>query len=148
MTRPLGSLDVIARELEGQRALQMHHFESLDSKAGVVLGFSGLIVAIGPAVSGVATAGRILAVASAILSLMTFMPRGYPVLDMRKLRDRYLVADPEFTRLHVLDTHIEMEERSSRLLQSKAFRLKLAVGLLAAAVLLIASGILWGGGQP
>ncbi len=70
------------------------------------------------------------------------------MLDMRKLRDRYLVADPEFTRFHVLDTHIEMEERSSRLLQSKAFRLKLAVGLLAAAVLFIASGTLWGGGQP
>jgi hypothetical protein len=39
-----------------------------------------------------------------------------------------------------------MEERASALLERKAFRLKMAVGLLAAAVLLIAAGILSEGG--
>lgn len=148
MNKSTRSLDVLARELGGQRALQIHHFESLDNKAGVVLGFSGLIVAVGRGGSGFATASHILAVVGVMASLWTFMPREYPVLDMRRLRDRYLAADPEFTRLHVLDTQIEMEERTSRLLQRKSFRLKLSVIFLATAVLLLAGGILWEGGQP
>jgi hypothetical protein len=75
------------------------------------------------------------------------LPRKYPVLDMRKLRDRYLRADLEFTTLHLLDTEIRMEERASALLDRKAFRLKLAVGLLAAAALMIAAGTLLDGGM-
>jgi len=36
----------------------------------------------------------------------------YPVLDTHLLRDRYLRADPGFTKLHLLDTQIRMEEGS------------------------------------
>jgi hypothetical protein len=112
-----------------------------------VLGFAGILVAIGNgATVALAVAGRVAAVAAAVLALWAFLPRKYPVLDMRKFRDRYLRADLEFTTLHILDTEIRMEERASALLERKAFRLKMAVGLLAAAVLLIATGILSEGG--
>ncbi|MBA2273701.1 MAG: hypothetical protein H0W21_07355 [Actinobacteria bacterium] len=94
-----------------------------------------------------ATATRLAAVGAALLSLWAFLPRKYPVLDTRKLRDRYLRADPGFTKLHLLDTQIRMEEVASALLDRKAFRLKLAVGLLAIAVLLIAAGMLLSGGS-
>ena len=40
-----------------------------------------------------------------------------------------------------------MEERASALLDRKAFRLKLSVGFLTAAVLLTAAGILFEGGS-
>jgi hypothetical protein len=110
-----------------------------------VLGFAGILVAIGNgATVALAVAGRV--AAAAVLALWAFLPRKYPVLDMRKFRDRYLRADLEFTTLHILDTEIRMEERASAPLERKAFRLKMAVGLLAAAVLLIATGILSEGG--
>jgi hypothetical protein len=68
------------------------------------------------------------------MSLWAFLPRKCPVLDTRRLRDRYLRADPGFTRLHLLDTQIRMEQGASALLDRKAFRLKGAVGLLALAI--------------
>lgn len=84
---------------------------------------------------------------AALLALWAFLPREYPVLDTRKLRDRYLRADSGFTKLHLLDTQIRMEEGASALLDRKAFRLRLAVCLLALAVLLVAAGMLLTGGS-
>lgn len=127
---------------------QLRHFDGLDNKAGIVVGFAGVVVAIAEGLKLLAIAGRLAAVVAALLALWSFLPRTYPVLDTRKLRDRYLRADPEFTKLHLLDTQIRMEERASALLDRKAFRLKLAVGFLAAAVLFIAVGILLEGGRP
>lgn len=59
-----------------------------------------------------------------------------------------LRADPGFTKLHLLDTQIRMEEEASALLDRKASRLKLAVGLLAVGILLSAAGMLVTGGNP
>ncbi|MGH2827743.1 MAG: hypothetical protein ACRDKF_12305 [Actinomycetota bacterium] len=147
MAKRLPSLELIASRVETQLDFQLRHFDGLDNKAGIVLGFAGILVAIGNgATVALAVAGRVVAVAAAMLALWAFLPRKYPVLDMRKLRNRYLRADLEFTKLHLLDTEIRMEERASSLLGLKAFRLKLAVGFLAVAVFLTAAGILFEGG--
>jgi hypothetical protein len=148
MAKRLPSPELIASRVEAQLDVQLRHFDGLDNKAGIVLGFAGILVAIGNgATIALAVAGRVAAVAAAVLALWAFLPRKYPVLDMRKLRDRYLRADLEFTTLHLLDTEIRMEERASALLDRKAFRLKLAVGLLATAALMIAAGTLLDGGM-
>lgn len=47
----LGSIDVLFEEVRVQRELQIRHFEGLDSKAGIVLGFAGVVVAIADGVS-------------------------------------------------------------------------------------------------
>jgi hypothetical protein len=143
----LASLDLIASRVEDQLEHELRHFDGLDNKAGIVLGFAGVLVALADGFQPLAMASRIAAVGAALLSLWAFLPRKYPVLDTRKLRDRYLRADPGFTRLHLLDTQIKMEQEASELLDRKAFRLKLAVSLLALAVLLIAAGMLLSGGS-
>lgn len=148
MANGLPSLDLIALRVQAQLEHQLRHFDGLDNKAGIVVGFAGVVVAITEGLKPLAIAGRLAAVLAALLALWSFLPRRYPVLDTRKLRDRYLRADPEFTKLHLLDTQIRMEERASSLLGRKAFRLKLAAVCLAGAVLLIAAGILLEGGRP
>ncbi|MCA1571597.1 MAG: hypothetical protein LC798_15015 [Chloroflexi bacterium] len=148
MAEGLPSLDLIAWRVEAQLEHQLRHFDGLDNKAGVVLGFAGVLVAIADGFGPLAFAGRIVAVGAGLLALWAFLPRKYPVLNTRRLRDRYLRADPGFTKLHLVDTQIRMEERASALLDRKAFRLKLAVGLLALAILLIAGSMLLSGGNP
>jgi len=46
------------------------------------------------------------------------------------LRDLYVRTEEEFTKLHLIDTQILMAYRAARLIQQKAFRLKLAVFVL------------------
>ncbi|MBA3430634.1 MAG: hypothetical protein H0U16_04025 [Actinobacteria bacterium] len=84
-------------------------------------GFAGVLVAIADGLEPLAIAGRVAAVGAALLSLWAFLPREYPVLDTRKLRDRYLRADPGFTRPHLLDTQIRMEQGASALLAARLF---------------------------
>ena len=81
---------------------------------------------------------RSAAVLSGILALSTFWPRRYWSTDLRPFRNKYLAAEPDFTKLHLLDTKIEMTERMSRILFRKALRLKVAMAFLVAAVLLTA----------
>ena len=85
--------------------------------------------------------GRALAVLSGFLSLWTFWPRRYWSTDLRPFRDKYLAAEPEFARLRLLDTQIDMAERMGSILRSKATRLKLAMITLAVAVLLTGIGL-------
>src|SRR6266540_1826945 len=44
----LKSLEVILEEVRIDRAAQLQHFDALDSKAGIVLGFSGAVAALAP----------------------------------------------------------------------------------------------------
>lgn len=47
----LQSLDELATLAETERMMQIGHFEALDGKAGIVLGFAGALVALAPDVS-------------------------------------------------------------------------------------------------
>lgn len=128
------SLEVIAAEVQREREAQLRHFESLDTKAGIVLGFAGVLVALGGRAGTLLGAlGQITAAVGALLAVAAFFPRVYPVLRLRHLRDRYLQSERGFTELHLLDTYILMAEEASYLLRRKAWWLKLAAALLAAA---------------
>lgn len=138
----LRSLDVVVREAQGELDAQLRHFDALDSRAGVVLGFAGALVALAPHDPALLIlSGRLAAVGSGMWSLSTFWPRTVTTTNLRHLRDAYLAADPAFTRLRLLDTPIGMAERLSTDLRKKARRLKLAMISLAIAVLLIAVGL-------
>lgn len=146
MATGLPSLRRITGRVEAQLELQIRHFESLDNKAGIVLGFAGVLVAVARGAGGFAVGGRVIAVSASLFALWAFLPRNYPVINTRKLRDRYLRADPEFTDLHLLDTQIAMEERAAEVLRRKALRLRVSIALLAASILLFAIRILVEGG--
>ena len=143
MSQTLPSLDTISSLVLAEREAQLRHVESLDTKAGIVLGFAGAVVALGTReASSLSIAGTVTAAIAAALAMWTFMPRAVPVLEARVLRDRYLRANASFTRLHVLDTTVEMIETSARLIRSKSRRLRASMMLLVLATALLAAGSL------
>jgi hypothetical protein len=136
------SLDLVLEEVRAERDLQLSHFDGIDTKAGIVLGFAGALVALAPRGAELLLAlGRALAVVSGFLCLSAFWPRRYWSTNLRPFRDKYLPAELEFTKIHLPDTQIGMAERMSGILASKATRLKVAMIALALAVFLTAVGI-------
>jgi hypothetical protein len=140
---PLPSLDVLLDAVRTQREQQLGHFESLDSKAGVVIGFSGAIAALASDVEPVlAKVGVCLAVVAAVLAVLCFWPRDQPVFQLRRLRDTLLTQEPAATALTLLDTEIAMAEEASRLIAQKARWLNAALLALVGAVAFLVSGTL------
>jgi hypothetical protein len=136
------SLSVVREEVRAERDSQVRYFDSIDAKAGILLGFAGALVALSPVRTDVLVEmGRSVGIVSGFLALWTFWPRRYWSTDLRPLRDRYLAAEPEFTTLRLLDTQIDMVERTAEILRSKAIRLKAAMIALAIAVLLTGIGL-------
>ncbi len=140
--RRLPSAGLLLAALERHREEQHTHFESLDTKAGVAIGFAGAVVAIAKDVQPVlARVGVGFAVIAAVLAMFAFRPRKHPVLDPRGLR-RYLRAEEGFTQLRLLDTEIEMALRASQLIEVKARWLQLSLLALVVAVALLGAGTL------
>ena len=141
----LPSLDIIADEVRRERDRQLSHFDSVDTKAGIVLGFAGAIASLASRESSVLSlVGAIGASAAALLALWAFFPRRYPVLDLLPLRDLYIRAQEEFAKLHLVDTQILMAQRAAELIRRKAFRLKCALVSLGLAIPMTAVGALLG----
>lgn len=135
----LPSASLIARAADRERDAQLRHFEGLDAKAGIVVGFAGVLVAVGrTAASPLALTGLVAAAVAALLGLASFGLRRYPVLGMRGLRDRYLRSDARFTALRLLDLTIAVTEEATGLLAAKARRLTLAVLMLVSSTVLLA----------
>lgn len=140
MTTGLPSLDLLVDEMRIIRQDQIQHFDALDSKAGVLLGFSGAIVALRAGSPGpTALLAAILASGAALAAVWAFLPRKFPKFEAIGLRNRYLTSDPGFTKLRILDTQVEMITQTADLLQAKAKRLKWSSFLLAGSVVSLAS---------
>jgi len=139
--RAVGSLDLILEETRIEREAQLGHFDGLDAKAGILLGFSGAVVALAPSDGLVIGLGRLVAVLAGLASLMAFWPRKFQVMDLYVLRQKYLAAEPQFTKLTILDTQISMLQTTAMLLERKAGRVKSSMATLAAAVVLVAAGL-------
>lgn len=142
MTGGLPSLEPISRETVRARAEQQAHFDSLDAKAGVVIGFSGILAAIAPASGDVLIIGaRVFAVVAAVSALLASWPRTQPVPQALGLRARYLEAEATLTEVRLLDLRVEMIQRSSKILGIKARLLQVATAALTVSVLLIGVGM-------
>ena len=140
---PLGLLqEMTTSELRNQQM----HVEALDTKAGIILGLAGAIVALW-ARSTAATLGAVLVPTmlaiifgglSALMALYTFWPRNFQVLDVERIRNQAL--DPVAAgglRLALLDTRIELVNVNSAILASKARRLKTSMTFLLLSILLL-----------
>lgn len=131
----------------GELGFQQQHFESLDSKAGIILGFAATGVALTAGVATDTLAASVLlsiatlAAASAVLvSLGSLWPRKFQVLDVGRVRDDALDRFPDsLTRVAILDTRVQMIDANRRLLQQKARRMKTGASLLMAAIVLISA---------
>lgn len=151
----LPSLGILLAQVVAERETMNSHAESLDGKAGVILGFAGVLVGLG-ATAQVAVSDRMIfqvglavAVVAAVLAAWAFLPRRYPVLEVERLRQANLTASEAETRLELLDTQIEMVKEAATLVKHKGWRVRAAVGCLAIAAALVVAGILAAmGGQP
>ena len=133
--------EVTARELETQE----RRSDALDAKAGVVLGFAGVLVPLSLANlhGNLAHVGAGFAGLAALLASGGFVPRNTPALALRQLRDSYITSEETFTRLRVLDTQIAMHDRTNDRLALKALLITASVLALAVAVILtVIAGIL------
>jgi hypothetical protein len=100
---PLLSLDVVAAQVASERATMNAHAESLDTKAGVILGFAGVLVGLGATAQTFVSSdltfeiGLGVAVAAALSAALAFLPRKYPVVEVLPLRD-FLTAPEDETK--------------------------------------------------
>jgi hypothetical protein len=141
--RPDHFVDILASEIRDQMAGQVRHFDRLDTRAGVLLGFSGLFVVLSLNGSGfwIAAAG-VAGVASAAVALGSFLVRDFPALDVARFRERYVSAEPAMTRLTLVDTHLAILENARRLTHRKVRMLKVTIGAQFVAIVLAVVGVI------
>jgi hypothetical protein len=138
----LPSLPVVLAEVRLEREERHRHFNALDSKAGILLGFAGALVALIPLEENLLVdLGRIASVLAAASALSAFWPRSYHVTNLRILRDRYLAANEVFTVRRIVDTQIAITDGTFQTIRSKVRRLKMAMSTLAIAAALVAVGL-------
>lgn len=141
MNDRLPSLELLLDLVQRERDKQLTHLDALDNKAGIVLGFAGLLITLAPDVAvGFQLVGVIAGAVSIALALASFWPRRFPVLEPSALR-RYLRAEESFTRLTVHDTLEDFVNEGSDILQSKGRRLGRALASLSLAATVLALGI-------
>jgi hypothetical protein len=137
----LPSLRLVLDVLRSGRDERRGHFDALDQKAGLALGFSGVLITLS---ADVAEPWRVLGIAAAAIAagfaLAAFWPRGYEVLDNVRA---YLRADMQQTQLVLVDTLAEMNLRTDRVMGTKATRLKVSLVALAVAGGLLGVGVIW-----
>jgi hypothetical protein len=138
----LPSLSLLSQHVGEQLAAQERRADALDTKAGILLGFAGVVVGVTvDKLDGtLATVGTALAALAALVAVLAFVPRSFPTLSLRRLRDSYLTTEEDITRLRLLDTQIAMYQRTERLLRRKAGLVTLAAVALGIAVVVIVVG--------
>lgn len=88
--------------------------------------------------NAIVESGRLVAVVGA---LSAFWPRPYGAIDLGGFRAGYLIAEPDFARLQLIDARIGVAENPSRALLWKLVRLHAVMGALAAAAILMGMGV-------
>ena len=130
------SLDLLLEINQSERHAQLSHFDSLDTKAGLVLGFAGVLIALGNETGSLIGIASIIAAAFAAgAAVASFWPRKFPSIDPTRLGD-YAVSELAFTQLTVLDTLEVMLVETQSLLEVKSRRLKWALASLSLGALL------------
>lgn len=138
MTQSLPSLEIVLDIAMAERTLLASHFDSLDTKAGVVLGSAGVLIALSPDLGSLLSITSIVAsLFGATFAVATFWPRHQPSLIGDALKE-YVRAEQVFTRVQVLDTLAPMLHDGRDVLQRKGFTLKSAMASLATAGFMLA----------
>jgi hypothetical protein len=79
----LPSLDLLTHIAMQERDKQLAHFDALDTKAGVLMAFDGVLIVVSRGVRlAFQLPGVVLAAASAAMGLAAFWPRKFPTLDL------------------------------------------------------------------
>lgn len=135
---PYPSLPVVRAELDVELGLLERRSTAVDTKAGLVLGFAGVLVGLTKDVqTWITVAGQVLAVVAAVLAILGFLPRYGGAVNPMTLRQKYLTTDRAATELAVLDTRLLLKEQDEAALRVKARRVRVAVVLLVLAIAVV-----------
>lgn len=138
----LPSLDLLFDLVQSERDKQRAHFDSLDGKAGIVLGFTGLLVTLAPELPiGYVVLVVLAALFSAGLSLAAFFPRQYPILEVGTMRE-YLTAQERDAKLTLHDTLAAMVVEGGKTLERKGEVLKAAFIALSVTSAILGIGVI------
>jgi hypothetical protein len=135
------TLNIVRAELDIERGAQEQRSTSADTRAGLVVGFSGVMASI--AISNrslLSLPGLALAVIAAILAATVLWPRLQRTVNPRALRNRYLAGPPDKIKLSVLDRRILDYEENQEQIKIKIARLKRAITVFVAAVVALLLG--------
>jgi hypothetical protein len=117
------TLNIIRAELDIEREAQDQRSASADTRAGLVLGFSGVIASAAVNSRSLLTLPGIgLAVVAAVLASTVFWPRLQRTVHPRALRNRYLAGPPDLIKLSVLDRRILDYEENQEQIKIKLVR--------------------------
>lgn len=133
---PYPSLAVVERELNRAEVSHQQHAQGLDTKAGLVLGAAGVIVALAVGHRSLSlTGGQVSAVAAGVAAARAFLPRTGGIINPSELQERYLDQPERTTRLTLLATRVDLFQADEEALKVKFLSLRVAVVfLLVAAV--------------
>jgi hypothetical protein len=136
------SLDVIRAELDQEREVQVKRGDAADSRAGVVLGFSGALAALAVNTKTLfAFPGALSAVVTAYLATRVLWPRVQNTVDPVALLRLYAVLPEEETKKALLKRRAADYEFNKDWIAAKTSRLKTAVSFLAASIALVVAGV-------
>jgi hypothetical protein len=80
--------DALLEQAQAQRVEQIAHWDALDTKAGLAIGFAGVLVGVTPGGPGLPSMlVRLVAFGAAAIALWAFWPRKIRALDIAILRD-------------------------------------------------------------
>ncbi len=135
------SAGVILEAATYERTAKLTLLETIDSRAGVLLGFAAALTALAPAgVNILVEVGRGGAVLGGIVALATIWPHDHGSLDVDELSD-FARSEIVFTRLNVFLAQAEIVQSLTHLVMVKTRRLRVAMLLVGAAALSIATGL-------
>jgi hypothetical protein len=132
--QPPASLDVVEGTVRRELDAQERRVDAADTRAGLILGFAGIVVTVGG--GGwlpLALTAQLLAGLAAAAALTALAPRTLSGLDVRALR-ALLDTDPVGARLTLLRTQLTRHAEQRARLAAKLARLRLATRLLMAAL--------------
>jgi hypothetical protein len=131
----LAGLDTVAEVVGAELEAQDRRSDAIDTKAGLILGFSGVLAGIQLHGAGDAHLPAVsLDGVAAVVALLTLLPRPFPGLSPRHIR-AYAPWSADQVELQLMDTRIEIFETTQRTLNHKAtLLLASSISLLAAVV--------------
>ncbi len=147
---PLDSLELVASQIEKQLDLQWEHWDEVDGKLRLLLGFIGAVfvatLAFSDRTSDLSSSATVflisavvLLIASGIIATLTWLPRRFdrPPKPLA-LREEYLTLPREQTLLAIMDTMVKAYDDNQARIDEKLAAFRNAALILGVAVLAIA----------
>lgn len=146
-------LELVSRHVESQLDLQWGHWDVIDGRLRLLLGFVGAVFVavlafvanragdLATATVGLVVAAIILLMLSGLIAGLSWLPREFdrPPKPL-PLRQKYLARPAHETLLAIVDTMVQAYNENQRRIDEKLGAFRYAVGLLAVAVFLMAVG--------